>query len=150
MNESMSIQETHWPDGICFGCGPTNDKGLHIRSFVEDSVVVAQWQPQSHHQAFPGILNGGIIGTLLDCHSNAAAWWALSEQGRSPGTTVTAGFAVKLAKPTPVDQPLRLVARAVEITGRRALVEARIEVDGEMTATCEGTFVKLKAEGSDL
>ena len=25
--------------------------------------VVADWTPEPHHQAFPGVLNGGIIGT---------------------------------------------------------------------------------------
>ena len=147
MTKQRSIQETFWPDGICFGCGPTNEKGLHVRSFVEGDDIVGEWQPTRHHQAFPGILNGGIIGALLDCHSNAAAWWALCEQGRSPGTTVTAEFTVKLAAPTPVDAPLKLVARAVEVSGRRARVEAHIEANGEVTATCEGTFVKVKPKG---
>lgn len=109
--------------------------------------MVARWQPESHHQAFPGILNGGIIGTLLDCHSNATAWWALTDQGRSPATTVTAEFSVKLARPTPVDLALQLFSRAVKIEGRKARIEARIEADGEVTATCEGTFVKLRPEG---
>ena len=147
MDDRPSLQETHWPEGMCFGCGPTNEKGLRIRSFVEGDDIVAEWQPDEHHQAFPGILNGGIIGTLLDCHSNMAAWWALSEGGVLPGATVTAEFTIKLPSPTPIDRPLRLVGRVVEVTGRRARVEARIESDGQITATCEGTFVKLKPEG---
>lgn len=119
---------------------------MRIRSFLEGDDVVADWRPDSHHQAFPGILNGGIIGTLLDCHSNMAAWLALTEQGQAPGTSVTADFAVKLVRPTPVDVPLKIVARAVEVTDRRARVEARIEANGQVTATCKGTFVKLKPE----
>ncbi len=144
MNGERSIQETYWPDGICFGCGPSNDNGLHIRSFVEGDSVVAEWTPQPHHQAFPGVLNGGIIGVLLDCHSNAAAWWALSDGGRELGPTVTAEYGIKLLRPTPVDRPLKLVSRAAEVSGRRALVEARIEADGAVTATCAGTFVRPK------
>ncbi|MDP9067662.1 MAG: PaaI family thioesterase [Actinomycetota bacterium] len=146
MNDARSIQETYWPEGICFGCGPSNDKGLHIRSFVKGEDVVAEWTPQPHHQAFPDILNGGIIGVLLDCHSNAAAWWALSDGGRELGPTVTAEYAIKLRRPTPANGPLRLVARAVEVEGRRARVEARIEADGEVTATCSGTFVRPRAQ----
>jgi acyl-coenzyme A thioesterase PaaI-like protein len=146
MEERRSIQDIGWPDGICYGCGPQNENGFHIRSFVQGDDVVGEWHAEDHHQAFPGILNGGVIGTLLDCHSNAAAWWALCEGGKSPGTTVTAEYTVKLAKPTPVDRPLTLVARAVEVSGRRARVEARIEVDGVVTATCDGTFVKVRAE----
>jgi acyl-coenzyme A thioesterase PaaI-like protein len=73
MSERKSLQETYAPRSICYGCGPANPQGLHIRSFPEGDVLVAEWTPQPHHQAFPGALNGGIIGTLLDCHCNWAA-----------------------------------------------------------------------------
>ncbi len=66
MNEK-SLQLTYAPDSICFGCGPTNDRGLRINSFVDGDYVVAEWSALKHHEAFPGVLNGGIIGTLLDC-----------------------------------------------------------------------------------
>lgn len=144
------IQETYWPDGVCFGCGPTNEKGLHIRSFVEGDHVVARWTPQPHHHAFPGILNGGIVGTLLDCHSNAAAWWTLTQQGTDPGATVTAAYSIELLRPTPVDRELTLVARVVETSGRKAVVEARIEVDGDVTARCRGTFVKPRPDNAPV
>ena len=148
MSADAPIQEIYSPDGICFGCGPSNEKGLHIRSFVDGERVVARWTPQPHHQAFPGILNGGIIGTLLDCHSNAAAWWALSNGGTDPGATVTAAYSIELTRPTPVDRELTLVAQVVERSGRKAVVEARMEVDGEVTARCRGTFVKPRPENA--
>jgi len=62
MNQNKSVQEIYAPDGICFGCGVKNEKGLRIRSFEEDGVLVCEWQAEEHHQAFPGMLNGGIIG----------------------------------------------------------------------------------------
>ena len=67
MSNERSLQETYSPAGICFGCGPANDKGLQINSFVDGDEVVATWTPEPQHQAFPGMLNGGIIGALLDC-----------------------------------------------------------------------------------
>ena len=30
-----SVQETWAPNNICFGCGPSNEKGLRIRSFAD-------------------------------------------------------------------------------------------------------------------
>ena len=142
MSTQKSIQEIYWPDGICFGCGPANEKGLHIRSFPDGDEVVAEWQPQAHHQAFPDVLNGGIIGTLLDCHSAATSYWALSEAGtKDTGQLVTARYAVTLLRPTPVDRPLTILGRAVEVGERKVQVESRIEDAGEVTATCEGTFV---------
>ena len=65
-----SVQETYAPTNKCFGCGPANEKGLRIRSFEEGDVLVCEWHAEPHHQAFDGILNGGICGALLDCHSN--------------------------------------------------------------------------------
>lgn len=142
MDQQRSIQESYWPDGICFGCGPANDKGLHIRSFPEGDEVVASWRPETHHQAFPDVLNGGIIGTLLDCHSAATSYWALSQGGtKETGQLVTARYSVTLLRPTPVDGSLRILGRAVEVGERKVSVESRIEAGGEITATCEGLFV---------
>ena len=64
MTKDLSLQQKYSPDGICFGCGPSNDKGLHINSFPDGDEVVAEWHAEPHHQAFPGMLNGGIIGAL--------------------------------------------------------------------------------------
>src|SRR6185436_1534047 len=99
-----SVQETYAPQNRCFGCGPANDKGLRIRSFEEGDHLVADFTPEPHHQAFAGVLNGGIIGTLLDCHSNwAAANHLRKAQGlEAPPCTVTADFHVKLRRPTPI------------------------------------------------
>ncbi|HXS02169.1 MAG TPA: hypothetical protein VN724_16455, partial [Pyrinomonadaceae bacterium] len=66
----QSIQETFAPSLACFGCGPANPKGLHVRSFPDGDEVVAEWQPAPEYEAYNGMLNGGIIGTLLDCHCN--------------------------------------------------------------------------------
>ena len=141
-----SLQETYSPNGICFGCGPANTKGLHIRSFVEGDEVVAQWNAESHHEAFPGVLNGGIIGALLDCHSNWAAAYHLMRQSGSetPPCTVTAEFHVKLLRPTPSGVPVTLKARVVDSTEDRATVEAELIANGKVCDTCRGVFVAVK------
>src|SRR5256714_15344942 len=112
----QSLQEQYAPQNICFGCGPANPKGLHIRSFPRGAEVVAEWQPETYHEAFPGMLSGGIIGTLLDCHSNwAAAYHLMKRNGlAAPPCTVTADYPVKLLRPTPTDAPAELNATAVE------------------------------------
>ncbi len=140
-----SLQETYAPHSCCFGCGPANAQGLGLRSFVEGQEVVAEWQPSEHHQAFPGMLNGGIIGSLLDCHSNWTAAWALMRQqaAEKPGCTVTADYSVRLRRPTPLAQAVHLRARVVELAGDRAVVEAELSSDGKVCATCRGTFVQV-------
>jgi uncharacterized protein (TIGR00369 family) len=143
---SPSLQERFAPTTQCFGCGPANPQGLRIRSFPEGEVVVATWQPESHHSAFPGVLNGGIIGALLDCHANWTAAWTLMNQGGldAPPCTVTADYAIRLLRPTPMDGPVRLVARPVEVKEDRATIEATLEAGGKVCATCRGTFVAVK------
>ncbi len=146
MSNERSLQETYSPGSICFGCGPANDKGLHINSFVDGDEVVTTWAPEPHHQAFPGMLNGGIIGALLDCHSNwTAAYFMMKRDGKDkPNCTVTAEFHVKLLRPTPVDGPITLKARVVESSEDRATVEAELIADGKVCDTCRGTFVAVK------
>jgi len=146
MNKDLSLQERYSPEGICFGCGPANDKGLHINSFPDGDEVVAEWQAESHHQAFPGMLNGGIIGALLDCHSNWTAAYFLMKRDRKTEApcTVTAEFHVKLLRPTPVDGPITLKARVVESSEDRATVEAELIAGGKVCDTCRGVFVAVK------
>ena len=141
-----SLQDTYAPHNRCFGCGPSNEKGLRIKSFPEGDEVVAHWRPEDYHQAFPGVLNGGICGALLDCHSNWTAAHHLMKQSgaSSPPCTVTADFHVKLRKPTPMEVPLTIRAHVVESEGDRAGVEASIEANGSVTATCKGTFVAVR------
>ncbi len=75
-----SLQDTYAPNNRCFGCGPANEKGLRIKSFAEGDELVCDWTPEPHHQAFPNALNGGICGSLLDCHSNWAAAYSLPQE----------------------------------------------------------------------
>ena len=140
-----SLQDRYASDTRCFGCGPSNDRGLRIKSRVEGDDVVLDWTPEAHHQAFPGFVSGGIIGVLFDCHCNwAAAWHLMNKAGASePPFTVTAEYAVKLSKPTPSEGPLHLRARVVESSERRAVVEATLEAGGEIRARCRGTFVAV-------
>lgn len=140
-----SLQETYAPENRCFGCGPANEKGLRIRSFEKGDELVAEWRPQPHHLAWEGVVNGGICGALLDCHSN---WTAARHLMKRTGaaalpSTVTADFHVTLRRPTPMDALLTLRARVVESKEDRAVVEASIEANGKVTASCRGTFVAV-------
>jgi acyl-coenzyme A thioesterase PaaI-like protein len=146
MGNERSLQEKYSPESICFGCGPANEKGLHINSFPEGDEVVAEWRAEEHHQAFPGMLNGGIIGALLDCHSNwTAAYFLMKRDGKvEPDCTVTADFHVKLVRPTPSDALIHLKARVVESREDRATVEAELIANDKVCATCRGTFVAVK------
>lgn len=143
---TQSLQDRYAPHNACFGCGPANDKGLRIKSVVQGDVVVAEWRAEKHHEAFPGMLNGGITGALLDCHSNWTAAWHLMQRAgaTTPPCTVTAEFHVKLKRPTPTNGPIHLRAKVVESSDDRAVIEAELEAGGKVTATCRGVFVAVK------
>jgi acyl-coenzyme A thioesterase PaaI-like protein len=140
-----SLQETYAPNNACFGCGPANEQGLHIRSFPHGDEVVAEFKPDKWQEAFTGMLNGGIIGTLLDCHLNWTATYALMKRDEldHPPCTVTADYSIKLLRPTPTNTTLHLKARVVEMSGNRAVVEGELLANDKVTATCRGTFVAV-------
>jgi len=156
-NLGESLQPKFAKQSICFGCGPANALGLHIESKPvldspeSESALVATWRARPEHQAFPGMLNGGIIGALLDCHSNwTAAWHLMRLQGlEHPPCTVTAEYKINLLRPTPVDSEIILHSKVVhpaegESRSDRAWIEATLTAGGKVCATCRGLFVQVK------
>ncbi len=142
----QSLQDHYAPKNECFGCGPANAKGLRIKSFVVGDEVVCTWQAEAHHEAFPGVLNGGIVGAVLDCHLNwTAAHHLMQKAGAAtPPCTVTAEYAVKLRRPTPTSGPITLRAKVTESDLDRAKVSGTLEAGGKICATCEGLFVAVR------
>jgi acyl-coenzyme A thioesterase PaaI-like protein len=155
------LQEQYAPQNACFGCGPANTKGLKLRSFIDTTAkgpevfgLIAEWIPEPHHEAFPGVLNGGIIGALLDCHSNwTAAAYLMTQRGlATPPCTVTADFHVQLKRPTPTGEPLTLRSRVEfgenpsQATDRVTIKAELLAADQRVCATCVGHFVSVKPE----
>jgi acyl-coenzyme A thioesterase PaaI-like protein len=147
----LSLQERYAPAGRCFGCGPANPIGLRIGSRPDQAdvgVLVADWIPGQDHEAFDGVVNGGILGTLLDCHANwTAAWHLMQARGADrPPTTVTLEYAVRMRRPTPSNAAVHLRAWVVDSGPDRATVEAEISSGGTVTANGHGTFVAVKPD----
>ena len=144
--EAPSLQERFAPAGRCFGCGQANPAGLRIRSHeAPDGTVVATWLPRPEHEAFAGVVNGGILGTLIDCHANWTAIAALiARDGLTAApSTVTAEISVRFRRPTPSGAPVRLVGRVVELLPDRATVEATVSSGDVVTAIGRATFVAV-------
>ena len=141
----LSVQEEYAPNSICFGCGPANKKGLRIKSFRNNEGLEMEFETSEEHQAFPGIINGGIIGTLLDCHGNWVAAIALMDKsgGKFPPCTVTASYSIKLKRPTPLNSKLLIQGRVVEIDTKSVKVELILKADEKVCATGEGLFVAI-------
>ena len=144
--EEVGVQRQYAPSSICFGCGPANQQGLQINSTRIENGLSMEYLPEPHHQAFPGMINGGIIGTLLDCHGNWTAAVALMDaQGlEEPPCTVTASYTVKLRRPTPTDVSLKVTSQVKELSDDRVEVELLLEANGKVCATGSGLFVAVK------
>jgi acyl-coenzyme A thioesterase PaaI-like protein len=148
-----SLQERYAPAGRCFGCGPANEQGLQIRSFpVSDDAgahVFLDFTPQRHHEAFENVLNGGIIGTVLDCHMNwTTIFHLMKKQSPVPDHApccVTAEFKVVLKRPTPIGI-VHVDAHVVTSGDDRASIEAIMTSGGKVTAIGTGTFVAVKPD----
>jgi acyl-coenzyme A thioesterase PaaI-like protein len=141
-----ALQDRYAPNGTCFGCGPRNEKGLRVKSLARGDEVVATWRAEKFHEAYDGALSGGVIGTLMDCHSNwTAAFHLMKRSGAdAPPCTVTAEYTIKLKRPTPTGGEIEIVAHPVDVSDDRATVEAELRADGKVCATSRGLFVAVK------
>jgi acyl-coenzyme A thioesterase PaaI-like protein len=139
------------PDHSCFGCGPDNAHGLQIKSYWNDETgeAICTFYPKPHHLAGPAILNGGIIATIMDCHSvNTAMAATYLAEGRPIGAEppvwcVTGSMELKYRKPTPLEGPLVLRARIVQTDGRKTTVACSLCANDVETAAAQVLAVRV-------
>jgi len=138
---------------FCYGCGADNKNGLQIKSYWDGDEAVGEWRPQPHHcGGRKNIVNGGIIATLIDCHSlNLAIATAYRGENRPIGSAprigyVTASLNVNYLKPTPLDAVLQLRARITKIDGRKAWVTCTVSAEGEVRATGEVLGIRVERD----
>src|SRR5260370_22086610 len=82
---ARAIQDEMRIENWCYGCGPLNPDGLQIKSYWEGDQALCTYQPRAAFMAGPRhVLNGGIIATLIDCHSICTAIAAIYEAERRP------------------------------------------------------------------
>jgi acyl-coenzyme A thioesterase PaaI-like protein len=145
-----AIQD-HFPDDIavCYGCGRHNDHGLHIRTIWNGEEGIFRFRPQPFHTAFPGVVYGGLIASLIDCHSIGTAIAATYQaQGRQPGTDpeimyVTGNLNVNYLHPTPMGVELVLRARVKALYDRKAIVTCSLYAQDKECAQGEVLAVRV-------
>ena len=135
----------------CYGCGADNPKGLRIKSFWDGDEAVCRFKPEPHHSGGrKEIVNGGVVATLIDCHSlNLAIARAYRDEGRAIGSApriayVTGNLNVSYLRPTPIDATLELRARVQKIDGRKAWIECTLAAVGEVCARGEVLGIRVE------
>ena len=146
--------QDYYPDSLsyCYGCGRLNDHGLHIRSCWEGDETVCVFEPRPYHIAIPGFVYGGLIASLIDCHSTGTAAGAahraaglLLGEGAMP-RFVTASLHVDYLKPTPLGGTLVVRGQVKEMKGRRVVVTSMLSAGGEVCARGEVVAVQIQED----
>lgn len=150
--------QDYYPDDLahCFGCGRLNERGHRLRSRWDPESrdeAVARFTPQPHHTAVPGIVYGGLVASLVDCHATGTAaalaarraGWELGRDDVPEGEVprfVTASLKVDYRRPTPLGPELEIRSRVEEAGARKVVVKVTVAAAGEVTA--EGTVVAVR------
>jgi len=137
------------PGNICFGCGRDNHFGLQISSYWEGDEAVCIWNSEEKYQGWKGVLNGGILASLIDCHTMGTAMAAAYQaEGRELNSEpeyryATGTITVKYLKPTPNEKPVELRAKVQEIKGRKVVLTCTIFSEGVATAEAEVIAIRV-------
>lgn len=146
----MDAFQNHYPDNVahCYGCGSRNEHGYRIKTVWDGDETVTRFRPEPFHTSVPGFAYGGLIASLIDCHSTSTAAAAMYRQaGRDMDSLpafrfVTGSLHVDFLKPTPVDVELLIRGRVKEVKGRKVIVETTVYA-GEI-ATARGEVVAVQ------
>jgi acyl-coenzyme A thioesterase PaaI-like protein len=143
--------QDNYPDefSYCYGCGRLNREGYQIKSYWDGDEAVCTYTPKPYHISIPGYVYGGLIASLIDCHSTGTAAAAAHRETEHelhndlPFRFLTGTLNVKYLQPTPLGVPLVLRSRVKEVKGRKVTVTTQLFVDGEVTATGEVIAIQV-------
>lgn len=145
MDEGRALQDVLKTS--CFGCGTLNAQGLQIKSRWESDELVCRWRPPEHHIGHKGIVYGGSMASVVDCH---CVWTAMATYCRDGALGieaappfVTGSLTVKYLKPARVTMPLELRARVTHAADRRFTVHCRVLQDGIACALADVVAVRV-------
>jgi acyl-coenzyme A thioesterase PaaI-like protein len=126
----------------CYGCGRKNPAGHHFATRWDGDQTLTEYMPKPEHTAIPGFVYGGLLASLVDCHSTGSAALALYRQeGHEPGDDapvprcVTAALKVDYLKPTPLGALLRAQGQIKEIGAKKVVVESELWAQGAVVLT---------------
>ena len=145
----LSIQERLYPNLRCFGCGHANADGLHLRSYERADGFFASFTAEPKYDNGNGFVNGGILSTILDCHTAAVVLttahvkgWIRPEDGDL--SFVTAGFDVRFLRPTPLGRELELFAKPETFDENEMIVHAEVRHEQKVRVTMRATWKRFR------
>ena len=138
----MTAVQDHYPEAFaqCYGCGRLNEDGLRIRTVRDGDTWVCRFTPRPEHRAMKGIVYGGMVASLIDCHATGTAAGAATLHAGDEITEetvrrfVTAHLGVDYLAPTPLGVELELRATTPEVRENKVVVDVELSADGKVTA----------------
>ena len=129
---------TDLSESMCFGCGQNNPVGLKLNFQWDGKTAKTEFTPNEFHQAWPGIVHGGIITSMLD--------EAMAYAARFGGMDcVTGKMQIRFRRPAVIDEPLIIAGKVTRKGERWIWTKASVSLpDGTLVA--EGTAAQFIIE----
>jgi acyl-CoA thioesterase FadM len=150
---TLAFQD-YYPDDVshCYGCGSLNEHGYQLKTYWDGDESVTRFQPRPYHTAIPGYVYGGLIASMIDCHSTGTAAAALYRaENRDPDSLptircLTGSLHVDYLKPTPLGPELEIRGTVKDISGRRVTIISSLYAEG--LECCRGEVVAVQVSDS--
>ncbi len=138
-------QETVSQDyNMCFACGQENPIGLKLKFEWDGKTAKTEFIPHELYQGWSGVVQGGIICTMLD----EGASYAVLFEGMNP---ITARMEIRFRRPAVIGEPLIITGTVTNRDGK--WFEARAEItrknDGTLIAEGKSSILGLKKNNKD-
>ena len=136
----------------CYGCGTKNEFGHQLKTCWDGDNTISRFTPNPEHIALPGFVYGGLIASLIDCHSTGSGSAALyrefdNKAGAYP-RCVTASLKVDYIKPTPLNCELKLIGKIAEVSERKARVITSLFAHDSICAKGDVLVIKVPDDWS--
>ncbi len=151
-SEYLAIQDFYTDQfSWCYGCGRLNELGHHFRTRWDNDETLTLYTPRAEHIAIPGFVYGGLLASIIDCHSTGSAALALYRRDghelgddAPPPRCMTASLKVDYHKPTPLGPQLTVRGTIAEIGQRKVIVRSALYSEGTLCVSAEVVAVAAR------
>lgn len=128
----------HQPN--CFGCGPRNQAGVHLRCQLSDDGVAGSFRLDTQHEGGPGLAHGGVVAAVLDDLFGFLLY-------RLGFPMVTARLEVDYRRPVALQVEYGAAARIDSHQGRKVWCSGELrDAGGAIVAAGRGLFLRVGPE----
>jgi acyl-coenzyme A thioesterase PaaI-like protein len=146
VSERGGVIEVPWrvlPDYRCFGCSPSNDRGLRLQFAHTDGGIECAFELDRTFESYPGVVHGGMSSTI--CDETMGNLLVL----RTGFSVFTVSLRTRYVVPLSVGASYRCVATTAASAGTTGLCQANAQIldsEGSPVVFATGTYRPVTAE----